>query len=150
MEVILLERVPHLGQLGDKVRVKPGFGRNFLIPTGRALPATKANLISFEARRAEIEAAANQRLEKAKERALLLEGLNITIVANAGEEAGPFGPGVLAGECAAYPEGRRGGLEVGGREGGTQRLRGTEVAFLQGRGYGGFKCFGGIGDGGDF
>lgn len=91
MEVILLERVPHLGQLGDKVRVKPGFGRNFLIPTGRALPATKANLISFEARRAEIEAAANQRLEKAKERALLLEGLNITIVANAGEEGRLFG-----------------------------------------------------------
>lgn len=91
MEVILLEKVPHLGALGDKVRVKPGFGRNFLIPTGRALPATKANLISFEARRAEIEAAANQRFEKAKERALVLEGLNISIVANAGEEGRLFG-----------------------------------------------------------
>ena len=91
MEVILLERVSHLGELGDKVSVKPGFGRNFLIPTGRALPATKANLVSFEARRAEIEAAADQRLEKAKERALILEGLNIIIVANAGEEGRLFG-----------------------------------------------------------
>ncbi len=91
MEVILLERVPHLGQLGDKVRVKPGFGRNFLIPTGRALSATKTNLVAFEARRAEIEAVANARLEKAKERALVLEGLNITITANAGEEGRLFG-----------------------------------------------------------
>ncbi len=91
MEVILLERVPHLGELGDKVRVKPGFGRNFLIPTGRALPATKANLISFEARRAEIEQAANERLQAAKDRALVLEGLNVTIVANAGEEGRLFG-----------------------------------------------------------
>jgi large subunit ribosomal protein L9 len=100
VEVILLERVAHLGELGDKVRVKPGFGRNFLIPTGRALSATKANLVSFEARRAEIEAAADQRLEKAKERALLLEGLNITIVANAGEEGRLFGS-VGAHEIAA-------------------------------------------------
>lgn len=91
MEVILLERVSHLGELGDKVRVKPGFGRNFLIPTGRALPATKANLVSFEARRAEIERAANERLQAAKERALVLEGLSVTIVANAGEEGRLFG-----------------------------------------------------------
>ena len=91
MEIILLERVPQLGNLGDKLRVKPGFGRNFLIPTGRALPATKANLVSFEARRAEIEAAANQRLEQAKVRALALEGLQITLVANAGEEGRLFG-----------------------------------------------------------
>lgn len=91
MEVILLERVPHLGQLGDKVRVKPGFGRNFLIPTGRALPATKTNLVAFEARRTEIEAVANARLEKAKERALALEGLNIKIAVNAGEEGRLFG-----------------------------------------------------------
>lgn len=91
MEVILLERVSHLGELGDKVRVKPGFGRNFLIPTGRALPATKANLISFEARRAEIEKAANERLQAAKDRALVLEGLNVTILANAGEEGRLFG-----------------------------------------------------------
>jgi large subunit ribosomal protein L9 len=91
VEVILLQSVSHLGKLGDKVRVKPGFGRNFLIPTGRALPATKANLVFFEAQRAEIEASADQRLEKAKERALLLEGLNITIMANAGEEGRLFG-----------------------------------------------------------
>ncbi|HXH55211.1 MAG TPA: 50S ribosomal protein L9 [Gammaproteobacteria bacterium] len=100
MEIILLERVAHLGELGDKVRVKPGFGRNFLIPTGRALPATKANLVSFEARRAEIEAAAGERSEKAKERALALEGLNITIAANAGEEGRLFGS-VGAHEIAA-------------------------------------------------
>jgi large subunit ribosomal protein L9 len=91
VEVILLERVSHLGELGDKVQVKPGFGRNFLIPTGRALPATKANLVSFEARRAEIEAAASERSAKAKERALAFEGLNITIAANAGDEGRLFG-----------------------------------------------------------
>lgn len=91
MKVILLERVPKLGAFGDEVVVKPGFGRNFLIPTGRALPATKANLVFFESRRAEMEAAANERLEKAKERALVLEGLQISINANAGEEGRLFG-----------------------------------------------------------
>jgi len=91
VEVILLERVSKLGNLGEKVRVKPGFGRNFLIPTGRALPATAANLVAFEARRAEIEKAAEERLQKAKERALVLEGLTVTIMANAGEEGKLFG-----------------------------------------------------------
>ena len=58
MEVMLLERVSNLGDLGDKVNVKSGFGRNFLIPYGKAVPATKENLADFEARRAELEAAA--------------------------------------------------------------------------------------------
>ena len=91
MEVILLERVSKLGQLGAKVRVKPGFGRNFLIPTGRALPATKANVEYFETKRAELEKVANQRLGKSKERAHTLEGLSISITANAGDEGRLFG-----------------------------------------------------------
>ncbi len=58
MEVILLENISNLGGLGDKVNVKAGFGRNYLIPQGKAVPATEANIAAFEARRAELEAAA--------------------------------------------------------------------------------------------
>lgn len=91
MEVILLDRISSLGELGEKVRVKAGFGRNYLIPHGKALPATKPNIELFEARRAELETAANQRIEQAKQRALTLEGLSVTIAANAGEEGRLFG-----------------------------------------------------------
>ena len=91
MEVILLEKVSKLGELGAKVRVKPGFGRNYLIPTGKALPATKKNLEDFEARRAELEKIAHARLEKAKARALSMENLSISIAAHAGDEGRLFG-----------------------------------------------------------
>lgn len=91
MEVILLEKVSKLGDLGSKVRVKAGFGRNFLIPTGKALPATAANLEKFEARRAELEKAAEARLAKAQEQAAKLDGLKIRIAAQAGEEGRLFG-----------------------------------------------------------
>lgn len=91
MEVILLQRVSHLGNLGAKVRVKPGFGRNYLIPTGKALPATKRNLEIFEARRAELALAMEQRLQEANARALRLEGVQVSIAANAGEEGRLFG-----------------------------------------------------------
>ncbi len=74
-----------------KVRVKAGFERNFLIPTGKALPATKKNVEFFEIRRAELEAAQNQRLEKAQARALALEGLSLTIAALSGDEGRLFG-----------------------------------------------------------
>ena len=91
MEVILLEKVGKLGDLGDKVKVKPGYGRNYLIPFGKAVSATKENVASFEARRAELEAAAAERRGAAETRAAQLEDLTVTITANAGEEGKLFG-----------------------------------------------------------
>jgi large subunit ribosomal protein L9 len=91
MEVILLDKVGKLGHIGDKVAVKPGFGRNFLIPQGKAVPATEENLKAFEARRAELEATAAEKLTEAQTRAEKLHDMNITITANAGEEGKLFG-----------------------------------------------------------
>ena len=91
MEVILLEKIAKLGELGDKANVKSGFGRNFLIPYGKAVPATDSNLAEFEARRAELEAAAAETLSSAQQRAEQLAGQQITIAANAGEEGKLFG-----------------------------------------------------------
>ncbi len=91
MEVILLEKIAKLGDLGDKVNVKSGFGRNFLIPYGKAVPATELNLADFEARRAELQAAADASFAAAKERAEALEGVAIDITANAGDEGKLFG-----------------------------------------------------------
>ncbi|PID41950.1 MAG: 50S ribosomal protein L9 [Gammaproteobacteria bacterium] len=91
MEVILLEKVGKLGALGDKVSVKAGFGRNFLIPYGKAVPATRANVEEFEARRAELEKVAAEKLASANKRAEELEGKSVTIVAKAGDEGKLFG-----------------------------------------------------------
>ncbi len=91
MEVILLERIPKLGDMGEKVQVKPGFGRNYLIPRGKALAATRANVVVFESRRATLQAEADARLAAARARALALEDLLVTIVANVGEEGRLFG-----------------------------------------------------------
>jgi large subunit ribosomal protein L9 len=92
MEVILLENISNLGSLGDKVDVKAGFGRNFLIPQGKAVPATAANSAEFEARRAELEAAAADTLTAAEARGEALNALGlISIEANAGEEGKLFG-----------------------------------------------------------
>lgn len=91
MEVILLERVGKLGNLGDKVTVKPGFGRNFLVPYGKAVPATAANLADFESRRAELEKADAELRAIADSRGSKIEGAEITIVANAGEDGKLFG-----------------------------------------------------------
>lgn len=92
MEVILLEKVGKLGEIGDKVTVKPGFCRNFLIPKGKALPATPANVAEFEARRAELEAIANENMSNALARAERLSQLPpTTILANAGDEGKLFG-----------------------------------------------------------
>lgn len=91
MDVILLDKVGRLGQIGDKVAVKAGFGRNYLIPQGKAIPATEDNLRDFEARRAELEAAANEKLAGARQRAESLAELAVTIAANAGEEGKLFG-----------------------------------------------------------
>ena len=81
MEVILLDNVGSLGVLGDRVDVKPGYGRNFLIPQGKAVPATQENIEKFEARRAELEAAAAATLDAAQKRGdaiQALEGVQIT------------------------------------------------------------------------
>ncbi len=91
MEVILLEKVANLGSLGDKVKVKPGFGRNFLLPQGKATAATEENIAAFEARRAELEKAAAEALAAAEKRAESLNGLQVTIAARAGDEGKLFG-----------------------------------------------------------
>ena len=91
MEVILLERVENLGQLGDQVKVKPGYARNYLIPQGKATEATEANIARFEARRVELEKAAAEALSQARVRAEQLTDLVVTVVANAGNEGRLFG-----------------------------------------------------------
>ncbi len=91
MEVILLEKVAKLGSLGDKVNVKSGYGRNFLIPQRKAVPATAANLESFGARRAELEKLAAEKLIVAQKRAEQLAELELTLAVKAGEEGKLFG-----------------------------------------------------------
>lgn len=91
MEVILLDKVQNLGNLGDKVAVKPGYGRNFLIPQGKAVAATPENIKEFEQRRAELERAAAGALGVAEARRETLEGAQITVHAHAGEEGKLFG-----------------------------------------------------------
>jgi large subunit ribosomal protein L9 len=91
MQVILLEKVTNLGDLGDVVKVKDGFARNFLIPQGKAKRATEANLKAFEARRTELEKAQAEQLAKARERGAKLEGLTLQIVQKAGPDGHLFG-----------------------------------------------------------
>ena len=91
MEVILLDKVGKLGNVGDRVEVKAGFGRNFLLPTGKAVLANAANIAEFEAKRAELEAAAAAKVGAAEARAEKLADLVVTISANAGDEGKLFG-----------------------------------------------------------
>ena len=91
MELILLQKVTNLGVLGDKVNVKPGYGRNYLVPQGKAVPATAANVAEFEAKRAEYEAKAKAVHDEAEGRAAKLEGASVTITANAATEGKLFG-----------------------------------------------------------
>jgi large subunit ribosomal protein L9 len=91
MQVILMEKVANLGNLGDVVKVKDGFARNFLIPQGKAKRATQDNLKAFEARRTELEKAQNEQLAKAQERGTKLEGLTIQISQKAGVDGRLFG-----------------------------------------------------------
>jgi large subunit ribosomal protein L9 len=91
MDVILLEKVGKLGNVGDKVAVKSGFGRNFLIPQGKALPATESNVAEFEVRRSELEAAAAEKKTAAESRAAQLAEITAVIKANAGDEGKLFG-----------------------------------------------------------
>ncbi len=91
MQVILLEKVDNLGGLGDNVKVRSGYGRNFLIPQGKATAATPANIARFEERRAELEKAAGEALAAANARKASLESLTITLAAKAGDEGKLFG-----------------------------------------------------------
>jgi large subunit ribosomal protein L9 len=91
MEVILLEKVENLGNLGDRVNVKSGYGRNFLIPSGKATPATEEHIKAFEERRAELEKAAAEALAAAEARRDKLADMSVTITAKAGEEGKLFG-----------------------------------------------------------
>jgi large subunit ribosomal protein L9 len=91
MEVILLEKIKNLGALGAKVNVKPGYGRNFLIPQGKAVPATEKNVAEFDARRAELEAKAAEGLAAAQARGERASALAVVIAAKAGDEGKLFG-----------------------------------------------------------
>lgn len=91
MEIILLEKIANLGALGDRVKVKPGYARNFLIPQGKATAATPANLARFEARRAELERVATEALAKANARAAQLAELIVTLSVKTGSEGRLFG-----------------------------------------------------------
>ncbi len=91
MDVILLQRIKNLGKLGDKVSVKAGYGRNYLIPQGKAVSATEANTSAFEARRAELESQEAEVLHSAQARAEKLGEINVVITAKAGDEGKLFG-----------------------------------------------------------
>jgi len=91
MEIILLQKVANLGQIGDRVKVKSGYARNFLVPTGKATLATAANIAKFEARRAELEAQAHAELAAAQARAVKFENFKLEIKAKTGAEGKLFG-----------------------------------------------------------
>jgi large subunit ribosomal protein L9 len=103
MEVILLQKIAHLGDIGDRVKVKPGFGRNYLLPEGKATLATPENVAKFESRRQELEAKAASDLASARSRAAALEGFTLSITAKAGSEGklfGSIGTSDIAEACA--------------------------------------------------
>jgi len=104
MDLILLEKVQNLGDLGDLVKVKSGFGRNYLVPQGKAVLATKDNLAQFEARRAELETAAKAKLDQAEARQSGLAEVVVEITANASDEGslyGSIGPREVASAVSA-------------------------------------------------
>ncbi len=91
MQIILLEKVDNLGALGDSVNVRPGYARNYLFPQGKAVPATKANVAEFEARRAELEAQAAAKLADAEGRKVKIEEIELSVAVKAGEDGKLFG-----------------------------------------------------------
>ena len=91
MDVILLQRVENLGKLGDRVKVRAGYGRNYLVPSGKAVSATEANIKLFEERRAELEQRAAEQLSGAEKRKEALEGLEVRLTAKAADEGKLFG-----------------------------------------------------------
>jgi len=104
MDVILLQKVANLGAIGDRVNVKSGYGRNFLLPKGKATLATPANVARFEARRADLEKAATDELGSAEARAAALKEFTLKIAAKAGNEGklfGSIGTSDIAEACTA-------------------------------------------------
>ena len=104
MDVILLQKVANLGNIGDRVNVKSGYGRNFLLPKGKATLATPANVAKFEARRAELEKVAREELASAEARAAALKDFVLRIAAKAGNEGklfGSIGTADIAEACTA-------------------------------------------------
>ena len=91
MDVILLQKVANLGNIGDRVKVRSGFGRNFLLPQGKATLATPDNIARFEARRAELERVAREHLSSAEERSAAMKDFKLTVHAKAGTEGKLFG-----------------------------------------------------------
>ena len=113
MEVILLDRIENLGDLGDRVEVRPGYARNYLFPKGKAKFATAENIAEFEARRADLEKAATEARAAAEARRQQIEGLTLTLTAKTGSEGrlfGSIGPGDIV-EAA-----RASGIELQRRE----------------------------------
>jgi large subunit ribosomal protein L9 len=113
MQVILLQKVANLGNIGDRVKVRSGYGRNFLLPQGKATLATPENVARFEARRAELEAAAREHLTSATDRAAAMKDFKLTIHAKAGTEGklfGSIGTADIAEACT------KAGLQVGRSE----------------------------------
>ena len=105
MQVVLLERIDKLGQMGDVVSVKDGYARNYLVPHGKALRATKANLAEFERRRVQLEAANLQRKEEAEKVAGRIDGRSVVIVRQAGEGGQLYGSVNARDIAAAFTEG---------------------------------------------
>ncbi len=131
MEVILLQKVANLGNIGDRVTVKSGFGRNYLLPSGKATVATPEHIAAFEARRVELEAKAAGDLVGAQARAAILEGFTLTMTAKAGNEGklfGSIGTADIAEACKAA------GQEIERSEvrlpGGPLRMVGEHVVTL--------------------
>lgn len=113
MELILMEKVVNLGDLGDRVRVRPGYGRNYLLPQGKARPATPENIKYFEERRAELERQAQEAMQTAQQRLEAIQAQVLTIQAKAGEQGklfGSIGPADVAEAAAAA------GVELSRRE----------------------------------
>jgi large subunit ribosomal protein L9 len=109
MQVILLEKIAKLGELGQQVHVKPGYGRNFLIPSGKAVPATAGNIEKFEAERAELEKAQEQVMTTAQARAEKLNALEVTLLRKTVSEDKLFGSVSVSDIVTAVTEA---GLEV--------------------------------------
>ena len=128
MEVILLESVENLGGIGDHVKVKPGYGRNFLLPQGKAALATKANMKAIEARRAELEKAAAAELKKAQARAKSFSGVELVVPANAGSEGKLFGS---VGPSISQKRWRRSRLRSSVRKFGCRMARSASSASSQ-------------------
>ena len=131
MEVILLQKVANLGNIGDRVKVRSGFGRNYLLPQGKATLATAEHIARFESRRAELEKAAREQLQSAEERAAAMKDMKVLISAKAGPEGklfGSIGTGDVADACV------KAGFKVGRSEvrlpSGPLRMTGDQAVSL--------------------